>query len=217
MEGSMAIIARVLQRDFQQLWGRLFAATVSEALDELGDSGVVDIFKWTKVVAHKAGFRSWIGDEAVAPGVFEELVSHFDNIDPEQGFTSMGSLLTTVLTRRSKERASLYRIRDILARIHDARRERKDDFLEALYDEFQDLPQGERNMRVTCQVVAIHMASQSECWVYFGLVLVWLLLRHFAQRQFVCCDCVDRGQCGATGWRVRQGGPGDCPCQGRVR
>lgn len=73
----------------------------------------------------------------------------------------MGSLLTTVLTRRSKERESLHRIVAILRGIHESRPEPRDDFLEALHAEFADLPPDERNLRVTCQVLAIHMASQS--------------------------------------------------------
>lgn len=41
------------------------------------------MFVWTKDVAHKAGFRAWIGDEAVEPQVFKRLVKLFDLIDPE--------------------------------------------------------------------------------------------------------------------------------------
>lgn len=73
LTGSMATISKVLQRDFQQLWARIFADTVDEALDALGEEGLLDVFRWTKGLAHKAGLRAWVGEEAVAPGVFEEM------------------------------------------------------------------------------------------------------------------------------------------------
>lgn len=148
MSGSMATITRVLRRDFQQLWRAIFAATMAEAIDELGEAGELDVFRWTKQVAHKAGFRSWIGEEAVEEGTFERLVELFDIIDPEVAFTNMGSLLTTILTRRSKERKALYQIVDLLAGIYNKRKERKGDFLEALHDEFAALSPPDRNLQV---------------------------------------------------------------------
>ncbi len=44
----MATISRVLQRDFQSLWLKVFSETVREGIQNLGDEGKVDIFKWTK-------------------------------------------------------------------------------------------------------------------------------------------------------------------------
>jgi hypothetical protein len=57
MSGSMATISRVLRRDFQTLWRAIFTATMSEALEEMGEQGELDVFAWTKRVAHKAGTK----------------------------------------------------------------------------------------------------------------------------------------------------------------
>jgi hypothetical protein len=138
----------------------------------------------------------------------QELVAHFDAIDPEQGFTSMGSLFTTIISGRAKERASLLKLTEMLAAIHRSRTEPKEDFLEgrrgiflslfrrllfvllplhifsqfsfccswalctALHGEFAALPEAERNLQVACQVLAIHMASQSNLFAAIAWTLV---------------------------------------------
>jgi hypothetical protein len=125
----MSTIQKVLKRNFQQLWKNIFTNTMNEALFDLGHVGKLDVFVWTKQVAHKAGFRSWIGEEAVEDKYFHRLVDLFDQIDPEVAFTNMKSLLSTIVTRRAKERKALYEIVDILAEIHQNREEKKEDFL----------------------------------------------------------------------------------------
>jgi hypothetical protein len=116
----------VLKKDFQKLWLSIFAKTMKEEMEKMGDNGSIDVFKWTKQIAHKAGFRSWIGEEAASPAYLEELISLFDQMDPEQGFTDMSSLFTTFITRRSKERKALYRFVEIVAEIHDGRKEKQE-------------------------------------------------------------------------------------------
>ncbi len=96
----------------------------------------------------------------------------FDKIDPEKAFTNMGSLFTTILTRRSKERRALYEIVEILAALHARRREPKGDFLEALHEEFAALPEAERNLQVTCIIMSIHMASQSNLFAAIAWTIV---------------------------------------------
>ena len=186
MRGSMATIQRVLRRDFQMLWKNIFSVTMHEALDEMGDSGELSVFEWSKKVAHKAGFRSWIGDEAVDdPVLFRRLVHLFDQIDPEVAFTQMSSLLSTILTRRSKERKALYEIVDILAKIRSSRAEPKGDFLEALHEEFSHLDEAQRNLDVTCQILAIHMASQSNLFAAIAWTIVNIAARPNVKSHFL--------------------------------
>jgi cytochrome P450 len=180
LSGSMATIQRVLKRDFQKLWMEVFGRTMHEAIEKLGAQGAtVDVFKWSKDVAHRAGFRSWVGEEAAQEPTYSELVSLFSIIDPEQGFKDMGSLLTTVLTRRSKERAALHRMVAILRDIYLSRgsNKKKGDFLEALHEEYAQLPDAERYEKVACQVLAIHMASQSNLFAAVAWTLVNIALR----------------------------------------
>lgn len=57
LTGSMSLIQKVLRRDFQKLWLSIFARTMEEEMEAMGDMGSIDVFKWTKKIAHKAGFR----------------------------------------------------------------------------------------------------------------------------------------------------------------
>jgi cytochrome P450 len=66
---------------------------------------------------------------------------------------------------------------DILAGIHASRTEPKGDFLEALHQEFAHLDEAQRNLDVTCQILAIHMASQSNLFAAIAWTIVNIAAR----------------------------------------
>lgn len=54
----------------------------------------------------------------------------------------------------------------------------KRDFLEAMFDEFSDLPEKEQAIRATCSILAIHMASQSNLFAAVAWTIVNILQYH---------------------------------------
>ena len=154
-------------------------------------------------------FRSWLGEEAGSPKYLEELIALFDIMDPEQGFTDMSSLLTTFVTRRSKERKALYRFVEIVAEIHDNRKETQDDFLEAMFSELQDLSPKERNMRAACQIMAIHMASQSNLFAAISWTIV-NLVKHDDCRERVLAEIGDIRERFGQDWILDQKALNSC-------
>jgi len=175
MSGTLNVILPVLQRNFQNEWLRIFNQNMADEFASMGQNGKFDVFQWTKRMVHKSGFRVWVGEEAISDKYFSKITQLYETIDPEQGFTDMSSLGTTILTRRSKERKALHSLVEIFKTILLERTEKKSDFLESLYEGYKDLDEKKRFLQVTIDVVVLHMASQSNLFAAIAWTIINLI------------------------------------------
>lgn len=73
-----------------------------------------------------------------------KITSLYESLDPEQGFTDMSSLVSTIVTRRSKEKSSLEKLVKIFEDIYRNRKEKKGDLFESLHEGYATLPEHKR-------------------------------------------------------------------------
>lgn len=176
MAGTLNVILPVLNRNFQSSWLQIFNDTMDEEFNSHPGRFSFDIFKWTKKMVHKSGFRAWIGEEAVQPDMLAKITSLYESLDPEQGFTDMSSLVSTIVTRRSKEKSSLEKLVKIFEDIYRNRKEKKGDLFESLHEGYATLPEHKRFRQVAIDIIVIHMASQSNLFAAIAWTVINLIL-----------------------------------------
>ena len=195
LSGTMKTVLLVLKS--QKQFTSSFDKTIEKEINNLGkkkkfikfeklkknffedESGTFEIFSFLKNIVHKVGFNYWIGEETNRPEIFEGLVSNFNCIDPEQGFKDMSSLFGSILNKRKKEREALHNWVKIIEKIMEERKKKniqKSDFLEALLEQYKDLPHEKQYLQSTIDILVLHMASQSNLYAAISWTLVNLLL-----------------------------------------
>jgi len=84
---------------------------------ELGERGSFDLFAHMKKLVHKIGFLCWIGPRALNPKYMTRLVLLFAELDPEESFKSLRSVVGTVLTNKYKEKRALDELTELIREI----------------------------------------------------------------------------------------------------
>eukprot|EP01091_Cochliopodium_minus_P002260 TRINITY_DN12123_c0_g1_i1.p1 TRINITY_DN12123_c0_g1~~TRINITY_DN12123_c0_g1_i1.p1 ORF type:complete len:485 (-),score=111.29 TRINITY_DN12123_c0_g1_i1:30-1391(-) len=176
LSGTMKTVLVVLKS--QKEFSSSFDKTIQNEIANLPETGKFEIFAFLKSIVHKVGFNYWIGDEAANEKTFNELVSNFNAIDPEQGFKDMSSLFSSILNKRSKEREALYNMVKIIRNIVEERRKKnvtKGDFIEALLQEYKDLPVEKQFLQSTIDILVLHMASQANLYAAISWTIINLI------------------------------------------
>jgi cytochrome P450 len=147
--------------------------------------GELEIFSFCKQIVHRIGFSCWIGAECCSPQYLPELINCYEACDPEQGFQSLPTLATTILTNKAKEKHAIQRMANLLREIWQNRAERRReqqnsqldvDNLDEIVGEATEEKTGTVNWRkVACSVLQFHVASQANLYAAISWTLVNLL------------------------------------------
>ncbi len=148
---------------------------IARQLDELGDSGTLEVFAWSRRLGHRLGLASWAGDESAAPPRLDALIADLDRLDGSEAFVRPSAMAGVGAAGKRAERAALARIERVLADVLAERRERAGDFLEAIADRWRDAPDAERTSGIAGDVVLLHLASMSNLFAAMGWTIVHLL------------------------------------------
>ena len=67
----------------------------------------VELFSFMKQLVHKIGLTCWVSPHALQPEYFEPLVKAYEQLDPEDGFQDLRSLVGSILSGHSNEKRAL--------------------------------------------------------------------------------------------------------------
>lgn len=154
--------------------------TVALEIEELGTSGRFEVFDRMRRLGHRLGCGAWAGTEAASPRYLDRLIPLFDRLDSSDSFVRPIQGLIAHATKQVRERRAQHGIEAILGEILDERRNngrRPDDFLDQIWDSFDDVPEETRSVQVARDVMVLHMGAQSNLYAALAWTFVNVLLR----------------------------------------
>ncbi len=157
---------------------------VAAEMDELGDSGRMDVFDTMRRLAHRLSLASWAGPESAEPERLARLIPLLDRLDTSESFVHPTQGVLTWATGKRRERAALEGIEQIMAEVLEGRcaaersgAERPGDYLDQIWDAHDDRPHAERLVHVARDVVMIHLGSLSNLYAALAWTFVDVLKR----------------------------------------
>ena len=150
---------------------RALAATV----DELGDSGRVELFELTRRIGHRMGLASWGGPGAADGAAFEELVAAFETLDGAQAFVHPDAMAAVAASGKAAETAALERIVAIIGASVDETTGSDQVLFARIVEAWADAEADERRRGVALDAALIHIASMSNLAAALGWVIADLL------------------------------------------
>ena len=114
---SMVKFHKGLRRGMLQGYLRNVHQVIDATMTDLGPSGEFELFAHMKTLVHKIGFLCWVGPRALAPRYMRRLVAAFTQLDPEESFKSLFSVVGTIVTLKYRERRALDDLESVLKEI----------------------------------------------------------------------------------------------------
>jgi len=165
-----------------QLFGREDAAShlahLDEALDttidELGDTGRVDVFDLTRRLGHRVGLASWGGPGSAEGLRFDRLAAAFDVLDGSEAFVHPDAMAAVAASGQAAERAALADVASELSAALDELPgvEPEHELFARVAAAWADEPDPARRLGVAHDVVLVHIASMSNLFAALGWAFV---------------------------------------------
>ena len=174
------------------LFGRANTATylaqLDDALDteveEMGDTGSVDVFAFTRRLGHRLGLASWAGPASATGERFDRLVAALDALDASDSFVRPADMVEVARTGKRREWEALAAAEQALGETIDERLADgpRDDLLDHIIEAWRDVPIDDLRRGVARDVVLVHLGSMSNLFAALGWAIVDLLGRPRARR-----------------------------------
>ncbi len=185
----------------------VLARVVDAAIEEMGDSGTIEIFAFTRAIGHRLGLGSWAGPETLTHPELPALIDALDTLDPSAAFVRPEEMAAVAADDKAIERAAMATVERILG---DTVRSRLgssvgDDLLGRIIDQWRDEPPVEAAVGVARDVILLHLGSMSNLFAALGWTIVDLLAHDDARRRLLAGD--DPGwaeQCALESTRLAQ-------------
>ena len=175
-------------RDNAPVYADNLRQAVQVELEGLGDTGTVEIFSFTRRLAHRVGLASWAGPQAASARYLPRLAAALDRLDSSESFVYPAKAFVTVLGRKRGERRALAEIEMLFDEILS------DEILpdeilpgtdtviaaplfERICAAWADVAGAERRRGIARDIVLVHMGSQSNLFAAIGWTLVNILER----------------------------------------
>lgn len=174
-----------------ELFGRHDVAGYLDQLDraldateaELGDEADVEVFAFTRRLAHRMGLASWAGPGSAHGERFETLVTALDALDASDAFVRPDLMARVAAEDKAAERAALAAVTDLLGETlaeHDARGAEEapeGDLFSRIVERWDGEDPAIRRTGVAHDVVLVHLGSMSNLFAALGWTVVDLVLR----------------------------------------
>lgn len=167
------------REDVAAYLGQLRAA-IDVAFDELGDSGEVDLFAFTRRLGHRMGLACWAGEVPSRAERFDALVDAFDALDGAAAFVHPEEMARVAAEGKRTERAALAAVEELLVesiRTRDAE-PRQDDLFARIVTRWDGAPEPDRSVGIARDVALVHIGSMSNLFAATGWMLAQLATRH---------------------------------------
>jgi cytochrome P450 len=184
-------------------------AGLSQALDatvqELGESGTLDLFALTRRIGHRVGLASWGGPGSASGANFDRLVAAFDALDGAEAFVRPDVMAAVAANGKADEKAALAEVALVIGEALDQPLDPQQHPLFArVVDRWADEPTPVRRTGVAYDVALVHIASMSNLFAALGWTLVDLM-NHPPDRDRVAGgDTARAEQCAIESTRLAQ-------------
>lgn len=166
-----------------ELFGRVAVSGYLDALEEaismqlaeLKPGHEIEMFDFSRRLAHRMGLASWAGREVLHSSRFDELVTVLDALDGAEAFVAPARMRQVALTNKASERQAMAQAEEILADSISGRSQPADDLLDTIVASWDDATGAERINGVARDVILVHIASMSNFYAALGWSLVHLV------------------------------------------
>ncbi|MBT8470655.1 MAG: SCP2 sterol-binding domain-containing protein [Deltaproteobacteria bacterium] len=180
-EGRRTLPHDLFSRDDVEVYLDHLYKAVELELSALGESGSLELFAFTKRLAHRMGLASWGGMSAASDEQLDALAAHFEQLDASESFVHPHKALLAVATRKRRERRAMHAIESIFADMLQQRRSSTDvndnDLFTRICASWDDVPSPAREVGIARDVIVVHMGSQSNLFAAMAWTLIFAL-RH---------------------------------------
>jgi cytochrome P450 len=175
-EGRRTLPHDLFARDDVETYLENLRAAVAFELDDLGDSGSIELFTFTKRLAHRMGMASWGGLNALSAEELDALIVHFEELDAAESFVHPHKAMWATATRKRRERRAMRAIESIFI---DALANRSQlmssDLFTRICAAWEGVPSPDREIGIARDVVVVHMGSQTNLFAAMAWTWVYAL------------------------------------------
>ena len=166
-----------------ELFDHLSVADSLDALDEVisrhlsvlvcGDE--VELFEFSRRLAHELGLASWAGREILGSEDLDALVAALDALDGAEAFVAPTRMRELANSGKAAERAAMARAEGILSRSLRNRRSPQGDLVDTIVSRWKDTAEHEKWTGVARDIILLQLASMSNLFAALGWTLVHLV------------------------------------------
>jgi cytochrome P450 len=180
-EGRRTLPHDLFARDDVEVYLDHLREAVDVELSALGESGSIELFAFTKRLAHRMGLASWGGMIGVSEEQLDALAAHFEQLDGSESFVHPRRALLAIATRKRRERRAMHAIEAIFADILREREQSPDvndsDLFSRICVSWDGVPSPAREVGIARDVIVVQMGSQSNLFAAMAWTLIFAL-RH---------------------------------------
>jgi cytochrome P450 len=175
-EGRRTLPHDLFARDDVEVYLENLRNAVALELSHLGNGGSVELFTFTKRLAHRMGLASWGGMTALSDAELDTLVAHFEQLDASESFVHPHKAIFAMATRKRRERRAMRAIEEIFSEALTTRPELGgNDLFSRICASWEGVPSPDREIGIAHDVIVVHMGSQSNLFAAMAWTLVYAL------------------------------------------
>ncbi len=181
-------------------------AAIDTACAELGTSGTVDAFDFTRRLGHRIGLATWAGPCGTSAR-FDELVTALDALDGAAAFVDPGAMAEVAANDYAAERAAMAAAESIIATAvatRDADPAPPADHFQRIITTWDDAPDAERTRGIARDVILVHLGSMSNLFSALGWLLIDVIQRPDLARAVRGGDTALAERCALESTRIAQ-------------
>ncbi len=151
-------------------------AAITVAFEELGESGDVDLFAFTRRLGHRMGLACWAGEVPAVGPRFDALVESFDVLDGSAAFVHPEAMAEVAAGGKQAEREAMAAVERLLIESIEARDAAppQDDLFARIVARWADVAEPERSIGIARDVILVHIGSMSNLFAAAGWMLAQL-------------------------------------------
>ena len=180
-EGRRTLPHDLFARDDVEVYLAHLHKAVDVELSALGASGSLELFAFTKRLAHRMGLASWGGMSAASDEQLATLGVHFEQLDASESFVHPHKALFAAATMKRRERRAMRAIEATFSDMLRERRRKADvndgDLFSRICASWDDVPSPEREIGIARDVIVVQMGSQSNLFAAMAWTVIFAL-RH---------------------------------------
>jgi len=175
-EGRRTLPHDLFARDDVETYLENLRTAVAFELDDLGDSGSIELFTFTKRLAHRMGLASWGGLNALSSEELDDLIVHFEALDAAESFVHPHKAMFAMATRKRRERDAMRAIEAIfIDTLANRRRLIESDLFSRICASWEGVPSPDREIGIARDVIVVHMGSQTNLFAAMAWTMVYAL------------------------------------------
>jgi cytochrome P450 len=175
-EGRRTLPHDLFGRDDVETYLENLRNAVAFELDDLGQAGSIELFTFTKRLAHRMGLASWGGLSALSTEELDTLITHFEQLDASESFVHPHKAMLATATRKRRERRAMRAIEEIfIEALTNGPQLGTSDLFSRICASWEGVPSPDREIGIARDVIVVHMGSQSNLFAAMAWTLVYAL------------------------------------------